>query len=212
MGRLGIAAGLCLAMIAGGCGESTHTEDRTTSGGSAGEGAGADSGRAGSGGAGARGGAGGNASGGSSGAAGSSAGEFFIEGRVDGELVRVDATVRAYWFQGLLQGYIYVEALSDELGWSLIVTNYEGNSNCGSGTITLVHTEGNQTTYHLSDPFNGTNSGCSVLVEHAAPNVGDVIEGTFSGELKPLPGDPNATVSVTEGAFRAPRIADGVPP
>ena len=196
-----MGAGLCLALIASGCGESRRGSEHTTSGGSSGAGVAG----------GGAGGVAGSASGGSAGGPGGSAGAFFIEGRVDGELVRIEVDVHAYWFHGLTQGYLIVQALTDELGWAVTVPNYDGADTCGAGTITLIHNEGDTTTYHLSDPLVGVKHGCSISVDHAAPHVGDVIEGTFSGELTPLPGDRNATISVTEGAFRAPRIADGLP-
>ncbi|HEX6276257.1 MAG TPA: hypothetical protein VFZ53_24625 [Polyangiaceae bacterium] len=211
MGRR-IGVGLCLAILAGGCGESTSEGQGTARGGN-GDGG---SSRAGSASAGI-GGAAGSASGGSAGRPGGGggsggSGEFFVEGRVDGELVRIEVGVQAFWFQGLLEGYLSVQGLVDELGWVINVPNYDGADTCGTATITLTQADGADTVYYLSDPYVGMEVGCSLFVEHAAPNVGDVIEGTFSGELGRIPGGPDDRVSVTEGAFRAPRTADGSSP
>jgi hypothetical protein len=207
MGRAGVLAGLFLVFIAGGCGERSGSEGTTSD-----AGAGAGSGPAGSGGTAAHGGFAGSHAGGNAGRPGGSAAEFFVESRVDGELERDESDVRAYWFQGLQQGYLSIEAHTDEFGWWINVLNFDGADNCGTATITLALYEGDETTYYLSDPYSELGHDCSIFVERAAPNVGDVIEGTFSGVLRRTPGDPNATLSVSAGAFRAPRIADGVPP
>jgi hypothetical protein len=207
MRRSGIGAGLCLAILAGGCGESSRSiEDSGSSGSGGGGSTGGGAGRGGAGGS-----AGSNTSG-SAGQPGGNAGEFFIEGRVDGEVVRVEVGVRAYWFSALNPGYLSVESLTDGLGWVIRAPNYDGADSCGAATITLMDQSGDQTRYYVSDPFVEIEHGCALLVERAAPNVGDIIEGTFSGALTPLPGDANAPVTVTEGAFRAPRVADNPPP
>jgi hypothetical protein len=155
------------------------------------------------------GGAAGSDSGGSGGRPDGGTGEFFVEARVDGEIVRGEADVRAYWYQGLTQGYLNVEAVAGAREWVIGAPNYDGANTCGPGTITLMEHDGDQTTYHLSDPFVEVMHGCSLLVSNAAPEIGDVIEGTFSGELTSVPG--GTTISVTDGVFRAVRIVDGLP-
>jgi hypothetical protein len=218
MGRLGVGAGLCLAIMAGACGESEGrvegpgggTSGAVSSGGTgAVSSGGTGSAQAGSGASVAGGGAAGSDSAGSGGRPDGGTGEFFVEARVDGEMVRGEADVRAYWYEGLTQGYLNVEAIAGAREWVIGAPNYDGANTCGAATITLMEYDGDQTTYHLSDPFVEVQHGCSLLVSNAAPNIGDVIEGTFSGKLTALPG--GTTISVTDGAFRAVRIVDGLP-
>ena len=190
-----------------GCGQSARSVDGTTggTGGTAWS-------TAGTGGSAEHGGTAGDDAGGASAAQpGGSSDEFFVEARVEGELVRLDVNARAFWFQGLARGNLYVEAETEEVGWALLVPNHDGANSCGAGTITLIHYDGDDATYHMSDPFLEVQHGCSLLVDHAAPAVGDVMQGTFAGELTTILAGPYVTISVTEGAFRVPRIADGLP-
>ena len=67
--------------------------------------------------------------------------------------------------------------------------------------------------------FQGFTSGlpggsCSVAVTRAAPNVGDETEGTFSGVALVFIGGTTTTppITVTNGRFRVPRIADQFDP
>jgi hypothetical protein len=46
-------------------------------------------------------------------------------------------------------------------------------------------------------------------VTSAAPNVGDIVEGTFSGTVVVFTGTSGTEpLTITNGRFRAPRIAD----
>jgi hypothetical protein len=149
------------------------------------------------------GGAAGNATAGTAGAPPS---DFFIEARVDGERIRAEGDVRAYFRPALANGMILVGGSSGNLVWSLYVGNSAGPVTCGGGTITLFDEDADS--YLVSDPFVDTNYGCTVELTQAAPEVGDVIAGTFSGILTRIPG-PIMTSEVTNGAFRARREADG---
>jgi len=53
-----------------------------------------------------------------------------------------------------------------------------------------------------------TGGSCSAEVTQAAPNVGDVVEGTFSGTVPRLSGGNIPSVTVTNGRFRATRSID----
>jgi hypothetical protein len=205
-----------------GCGDGRRADGMSGAGGAASSGgtgesaAGVAGQSAGSGGLG-TGGVGAQAGGGTSGSAGtgasgeSGAGQgFFVEARVDGELFRAESDVRARWFSGLLPDYLAVDARGQGFAWTLVTTNGEGEKPCSTATITLEMTDGDQTSHLLSGPYAGVERPCSLSVDRAATALGEVMEGTFSGELTPIPGASEVTVPVTNGSFRAPRVEDGL--
>ncbi len=150
---------------------------------------------------------GGSAGTGTSGDGGTDRG-FFVEALVDGELFRAEGDVRARWFAGLLPGGLGINADSETFEWALLVGEGEGAQTCGTATITLTRTDVDPVTYLMSNPLAGPEHECSLTIDKAAVTVGDVMEGTFSGLLTPIPGDPEVTVPVTKGSFRAPRVED----
>jgi len=149
-------------------------------------------------------GAGGTGAGGGGGAAGTGA-VAFITGDVDGVTVRGEMQARAYWFQGLVQGELALEAHAPEWDWYLVITNSTAGNACASGYGQLIKA-GSQTDGFAS--FKG-GATCTVTVTHSAPNVGDVLEGTFSGSWLAIVGEGMKTI--TNGSFRVARIADGSP-
>ena len=168
-----------------------------TSGGTAGASGGA-SGSAG--GVGASGGASGSA--GASGAGGSAIAGYYITGDVDGVTVRAEMGAVAYWWSGIVTGTIAADASAASWAWSLIVVNGTNvASNCSAAEI-FLYPPG-----HPEMGFAKSNGGsCSVQVTQAAPNVGDILEGTFTATLA----NPaqTQTKQVTNGRFRVPRVAE----
>jgi hypothetical protein len=174
----------CLALLSGavtGCGGSSPGAAPAGSGG-AGEGGG-------------RGGAGGTA-------------EHHVVGDRDGVTVRGETQAVAYWFQGLTDGSIVIEGSDDEWTWYLLVTNSETASACAGGYLELIKRGSNGI-----DGFASFHAGgaCTVAVTHAAPAVGDLLEGTFAATVYPILGPNTSPTSITNGRFRVPRI-DGQPP
>ena len=96
----------------------------------------------------------------------------------------------------MLDGQIWVVAGTAPTAWNVYVQNQVGMHDCGSGWVALFDNNGNP----RSDQGGGS---CSVNVTSAAPNIGDVIEGTFTATLKSM--TPPRTVTVTDGAFRVVR-------
>ena len=110
----------------------------------------------------------------------------------------------AYWQQDLNPAFIKIEARSSEWNWTLSTENKISAPNtCNAGSITLFRRVGSTIGY---TSFLGGGS-CCVQVTRAAPAVGDVLEGTFSGTLVVF-GDSTMTATITNGRFRVPRVAD----
>ena len=208
----------CAVALAGlvGCGASSRSGDLADTGGTGAGSAGVSSNS--SGGAGARAGstgAGGNASGAAGGSAGSSGGnggtgtsgaggDYFVSALVDGELLRAEIDVKAYWWPGLIEGWLGVEAETENRQWYFVVQE-SGTGNVCSYIVLAGIPE--VATQDLASFWEGGN--CEVALTHAAPNVGDILEGTFNAELKAPAGQLGVTV--TEGEFRIPRIEDNPP-
>ncbi len=110
----------------------------------------------------------------------------------------------AFWYQGLTAGMLQIEARSNDWSWTLPVENTTATttSPCG-GSITLWKRSGSSIGY---TSFLGGGS-CTIRLTRAAPAVGDVLEGTFSGLLTAF-GDNSMTATITNGRFRIPRGAD----
>jgi hypothetical protein len=147
----------------------------------------------------------GNGDAGAGGTGGGTGAGAFITGDVDGVTVRGEMLARAYWFQGLVQGELALEAHTQEWDWYLVITNSTAGNACSSGYGQLIKA-GTQTDGFAS--FKG-GATCTVTVTHSAPNVGDVLEGTFSGTWLAIVGEGMKTI--TNGSFRVPRIVDGSP-
>ena len=165
-----------------------------TSGGTAGASGGA-SGSAG--GVGASGGASGSA--GASGAGGSAVAGYYITGDVDGVTVRAEMGAVAYWWSGIVTGTIAADASAASWAWSLIVVNGTNvASNCSAAEIFLSPPG------HPEMGFAKSNGGsCSVQVTQAAPNVGDILEGTFTATLANPAHTQTKEVRTAVFAFRA---------
>ncbi len=200
-GTAGTAAGGGTAGIAGGGGSAgaagaAGTTDAAGSAGTAGA-----TGAAGTTGAAGMGGGGGSAGGaGTTGAGGATA---YVVGDVNGVTAYADMGAAAYRHLSTGAANIHVDAGATEWLWSLTFANTVGtDSAC---VIQLAKRVPVFQAYASS--INGT---CSVTATRAAPNVGDEVEGTFSGVVNVSSGGTTTTppITVTNGRFRAVRIAD----
>lgn len=81
-----------------------------------------------------------------------------------------------------------------------------GTHTCAPGPnqveLTLSRVEANLPAFYEG---NRTGGACSIQVTAAAPNVGDVVRGTFTATLVDI-GNAARTLVVTEGAFEVPRL------
>jgi hypothetical protein len=110
----------------------------------------------------------------------------------------------AYKYLGSPTDELRLDANSSTWRWTVVVNN--PTVGCG---INLVR-PGTAFTAYTSALTGGT---CSYMVTAPAPNVGDTIEGTFSGTVVVFTGaSGTAPITVTNGRFRVPRIADRSPP
>jgi hypothetical protein len=189
----------------GGAGATAGSGGSAGAAGSAGSSGGAGgSGRGGGGGgtAGA-GGAGGASGSGGTGAGGTSA--AYIVADIDGVTTRAEVEAASYWFQGIASFDIALSAkpgtAANTLRWFILAPNDRGTFTCmpGARYIELTPTAQGGAT-HTSP---GT---CSVTITAAAPNVGDVVQGTFTATLV----GQGTVRAVTNGSFRLPRRADGM--
>jgi hypothetical protein len=156
-------------------------------------------GSAGVGGSGAGAGVGGSAGAGVGGGAG--AGDYYVTAVVDGVEIVADMSAYTYWFQGLLPGYVTIEARNAEWQWYIVTREIVHPNGCSY--ITLGEVPENISTI-AGSYTEGAN--CTVNVTMEAPNTGDVLEGTFSAVLKAYVASEPVTVS--EGRFRVPRLAE----
>jgi hypothetical protein len=211
-----LAGTLMLVMLAG-CGESTAgtgIEGAGATGGAAEAGSSGSAGGSGSGSGGRAGGGGGvSASAGGSGRAGASGGggaggsssEYFISALVDGMPVRAEMNVRTYWFQGLSEVQLALEGSTADRRFDFVFGNYVAENPCNYVVLNSVPVMAGQAEASFVE-----GGSCDMTLTALAPNVGDIIEGTFSAVVGPLGAGP--LVTLTEGRFRAPRAADGAPP
>lgn len=148
---------------------------------------------------------GGGAAGGIAGGGGASAGSggtgvggggFFITGTVDGVVRRVESNLDA-GTDGLLDANsIWLVATGTPASWTIYVQNRITTHDCGFAFIMLSDDMG-----AVSDQFP---TSCSVTITSAAPNVGDIVAGTFTATLA-AGGSQVRTATVTDGAFRVMR-------
>jgi hypothetical protein len=144
----------------------------------------------------------GSGSGGASGSAGSS--EYFVGAVVDGVPTRAEWGVQAYWFKGLLDGWLMVEGHTDDRVFNLLVMNALSSDACSYMVF------GDLPRTSTTDRGSFVEGGsCSVKVTATAPNIGDVLEGTFSGLVGAI--GVSRILTVTDGRFRAPRPPDNSP-
>jgi len=142
--------------------------------------------------------------GGAAGTAGSGGGaggatSYYIVGDIDGVTDRAEMNPVAYKYQGTATAELRVDASSTMWNWTVVVNN--PTVGCG---INLVR-RGNFTAYTSAL----TGGSCTHTVTPAAPNVGDVLEGTFSGTVVIFTGATGTPpMTITNGRFRVPRIAD----
>lgn len=153
-------------------------------------------------------------SGGSTGGTGTGTGgsaatsaEYYVTADLDADTVSATTDVSAYWFPGLLEGRISVTGTADSRTWYFMILNAVSDEACAGGYITLDDLANEPGASELATFWEG--GSCTVAVTQAAPNVGDVLEGTFEAVLANPQG---SAVSVTNGHFRAPRAADDTGP
>jgi hypothetical protein len=126
----------------------------------------------------------------------------FISADVDGVTIRAEMQAVSYWWSGIQEGWIGAEAQNGEWQWNLVVRNAPGPTAClGGGYVGLQPVDAPAMGYGTF----GTDGACAAELTAAAPSVGDVLEGTFTGTLDQLSGP--GVKQVTNGAFRVPRIA-----
>lgn len=115
---------------------------------------------------------------------------------------RLDAS--AYWWTGIQEGTIAFQANDGVRAWFFVTYASSVAVNaCAGGYMVLADVPEDPVT-DVASYSQGASATCKITQE--APNVGDVLEGTFSAELKSVIGA--LSVSVTEGSFRVPRIAE----
>ena len=113
----------------------------------------------------------------------------------------------AYRYTATPATAIRVDASATDWQWAVQFSNAVGTD---TACTILLATRGSGAFRVYSSGFGGS---CSVTVTRAAPNLGDETEGTFSGVLGVAIGGTDATppIAVTNGRFRAPRVADHSP-
>jgi hypothetical protein len=151
-------------------------------------------------------GSGGGAAGTGGGGAGGGGAVAFVTGDLDGVTIRGEDQAVAYYFDGLLLGSIAFQAHASGWDWYFVIGNNTYGNACSGGYGQVTKTG------DTSDGFASFQDGatCTVTLTHDAQNVGDVLEGTFSGTWLAITGTGMKTI--TNGSFRVPRIADGQPP
>ena len=128
----------------------------------------------------------------------------FVTGDVDGVTLRTDHHAVAYWFSGIQEGFLGVEAQEEQWQWVLVIRNAVGHWTCpADGSIVLQPVDSSASGLSTS----ATGGACAFEVT-SAPEVGGVFEGTFTATIARLTGTMRAPAAVTNGAFRVPRVAD----
>jgi len=122
----------------------------------------------------------------------------FITGDVDGVTIRAELQAVSYWWSGLQQGWLEADAQNAEWQWVLIVRNAPGPA-CGYVVLQPVNVG------TMAFATYGIDGACNIDLTAAAPEVGDVLEGTFTATLDQVSGP--MLKQVTGGSFRVPRIA-----
>ena len=121
----------------------------------------------------------------------------FVTADVDGVMVRVDIDVKS-GTSGLGPGQIWITAGTTSTdAWNLYIANSVGTSTCPPDWVALFEDTG--------DLLRSEGGSCSVAVTAAAPELGDVIEGTFTATLKMMSSEGPRTATVTNGAFHVTR-------
>ena len=126
-------------------------------------------------------------------------GNFFIMADVDGVTIRAEMQAGAYFWSGIVDGWLDVEARNGQTVWAISVLNTLGSRIDADLTLYDV---GSTTAIFASYTANGTSE---VTVTATAPHAGDILEGTFSATLNRIGGPPQTRV-VTNGSFRLPRV------
>jgi hypothetical protein len=124
-----------------------------------------------------------------------------VSALVDGVLLQAETDVMAFWFQGLVEGTLGLQAKTADRRWDFVIKGSLTGNACSYVTLSSMPMMVTTDLASFSE-----NASCDVSLTHWAPNVGDILEGTFSAELKSLGGSASATV--TDGRFRAPRVAE----
>jgi hypothetical protein len=139
-----------------------------------------------------------------SGGAGGSSSEYFISAIVDGVPIRAEMNVQALWFQGLLEGSVGLEGSTAEQRFDFVLDDYVSPNACTYLVLSSLPLDQGQGAGSFVE-----GGSCEAMLTAAAPNVGDILEGTFSAVVGMFNGTP--LVTLTDGRFRAPRVADRIP-
>ena len=126
----------------------------------------------------------------------------FVTGDLEGSTVRTDRQAVAYWFSGIQQGFLGVEAHDDQWQWVLVIRNAVGSWKCPSDGYIVLQPLDSPTAGRATYWAGGS---CAFEITRAA-DVGGMFEGTFTATIVRTGGGMPATV--TKGAFHVPRIAD----
>jgi len=121
----------------------------------------------------------------------------FIAADVDGTNLRAELTPSA-GNEGLTSAdLIWANAgtTSTTFGWNFYVKNAVGTFDCPPSWMAL---------FQPGRMFTSGGGSCSITVTHAAPALGDLLEGTFSATLKTSTSTVETAV-VTNGAFHVTR-------
>jgi hypothetical protein len=122
----------------------------------------------------------------------------FITAEVDGVTIRAEMQAVSYWWSGLQQGWIEADGQNADWQWALILRNVPGPA-CGYVVLQPVNAS------TMAFASYGADGACAVDVSAAAPEVGDVLAGTFTATLDQVSGP--MLKQVTGGSFQLPRIA-----
>ena len=126
----------------------------------------------------------------------------FVTVNLEGSTVRTDRRAVAYWFSGIKQGFLGVEAQDDQWQWVLVIRNAVGSWKCPSDGYIVLQPLDSPTAGRATYWAGGS---CAFEITRAA-DVGGMFEGTFTATIVRTGGGMPATV--TKGAFHVPRIAD----
>jgi hypothetical protein len=131
----------------------------------------------------------------------------FISADVDGVTIRAELHAGAFFWSGIADGWLDAEARNDEWAWVLLTQNAASPAAVTNGYVVLYP----RATPTMSFASYATGGASAVTVTAAAPDPGDMLEGTFTATLNRL-GNTTLTKTVTNGAFRLPRVDEPPPP
>ena len=127
----------------------------------------------------------------------------FVTGDVDGVTLRTGRHAVAYWFSGIQEGFLGVEAQEEQWQWVLVIRNAVGRRTCPADGYIVLQPVDSAAMARATYAAGGT---CAFEITRAA-GVGEVLEGTFTATIARVVGS-KTPMTVTNGAFHVPRIAD----